>query len=789
MASRVSELRLRLDSEPADEVDQDEPDDSGCLEFPQQQPPTPPPPPRPTRAEQQPPPPAQSQSATKKPDAPTAELSFQEQLRRIAFGGSRQKRPTASGGSIEKLPAAAAAAAPVEKATGKASVASSAIGDEDQRQPSTLDLIARVRSSLTTYQTAAPPPPAAVENDVDDYNRYYYREAAASAPVPAYPADDAAYDYRGGDGSNGFNDEAVLRDGGIFFEDDPCYDPGVGSQDDFDDVGLQRRQQQPGSMLREVRARWAAQREEEVERLKEMSNQRQLETQLREECRQLNENLYEKQREVQAMADQLDLLRRLNEQTKSDLMAAVEKGDFQASELKLVMEEDRQVLEATRRENLELKSKMECDELEMRGLEGRLAGLERQLQSMQSENGRLAQQMRETSLSVQAGAMERQEAGRLGQQLVALETELLRLRREVANQHLVGSQQAAAVAAAAVNVAAPTKLPTTTATASTMTTPRVAAVEQPACRTTAGPSRLQRALEMSITGTSAKPSTAAYEPAPPATQPPPPPPRQKQQPQPTTPPPAPRLQRSAEDEQISDRVRGFLTRMQTPPATPKPQQQQQQQQPMSESRRRQLRPVPIQRLQQLQQQKQQQQQTQQSVFQSRQQPQIRRPIRTGSFGAGGSGGSIVERLRAEFRDAHSSEIKRLAAASTAASPSVPAMASSTAAPQNPQLSWRPPAAQQLQQPRRSAASSMTNILQGLEAMNSFRSGAGAAVGSATSSAVPRLSLESGAGGETGRSDTRWNHLRDYAEARELTASARKYADSLVTKYLSQQGAS
>uniref|UniRef100_A0A1I8IGX1 MHD domain-containing protein n=1 Tax=Macrostomum lignano TaxID=282301 RepID=A0A1I8IGX1_9PLAT len=144
----------------------------------------------------------------------------------------------------------------------------------------------------------------------------------------------------------------------------------------------------------------------------------------------------EEEREAMATARQ-------NVQTKAYLVAALEKGESQASELMQIMEEDRAVLQATRQENLELRSRVESDSRDIAGLESRLGELEQLLQSVQQENRRLAQQLQATSARLdrqqqpQSGVYFNDDYSIGGGYFVgSASAETARLRREAVNQRL-----------------------------------------------------------------------------------------------------------------------------------------------------------------------------------------------------------------------------------------------------------------------------------------------------------------------------------------------------------------
>uniref|UniRef100_A0A1I8JHI3 Myosin class ii heavy chain n=1 Tax=Macrostomum lignano TaxID=282301 RepID=A0A1I8JHI3_9PLAT len=164
--------------------------------------------------------------------------------------------------------------------------------------------------------------------------------------------------------------------------------------------------------------------------------------------------LHRRQVDVDRLHNSLDRLQRQNVQTKAYLVAALEKGESQASELMQIMEEDRAVLQATRQENLELRSRVESDSRDIAGLESRLGELEQLLQSVQQENRRLASSCKRHQL-VWIGSSSRSLAstsmminsiggGSGGYFVGSASAETARLRREAVNQRLkaeLNSQQ------------------------------------------------------------------------------------------------------------------------------------------------------------------------------------------------------------------------------------------------------------------------------------------------------------------------------------------------------------
>uniref|UniRef100_A0A1I8GXN0 GRIP domain-containing protein n=1 Tax=Macrostomum lignano TaxID=282301 RepID=A0A1I8GXN0_9PLAT len=190
----------------------------------------------------------------------------------------------------------------------------------------------------------------------------------------------------------------------------------------------QQQQQQPLGVAHEVRAKLESERAG------------------READAELRQELHRRQVDVDRLHNSLDRLQRQNVQTKAYLVAALEKGESQASELMQIMEEDRAVLQATRQENLELRSRVESDSRDIAGLESRLGELEQLLQSVQQENRRLAQQLQATSARLdrqqqpQSGVYFNDDysigGGSGGHFVGSASAETARLRREAVNQRL-----------------------------------------------------------------------------------------------------------------------------------------------------------------------------------------------------------------------------------------------------------------------------------------------------------------------------------------------------------------
>uniref|UniRef100_A0A1I8FBQ7 CCDC92 domain-containing protein n=1 Tax=Macrostomum lignano TaxID=282301 RepID=A0A1I8FBQ7_9PLAT len=136
----------------------------------------------------------------------------------------------------------------------------------------------------------------------------------------------------------------------------------------------------------------------------------------------------ERQAEVKSLSEQLEQMRRQNLEMKNELCRAIQKRRLkenfaksrfpsaQTSRLMQVIEEEREILDATRRENYQLRAKVELDGQDIQGLEGRLGELEAQLGELKAENAELARRLTEAADTIRSSVSgeERQPARRAG---------------------------------------------------------------------------------------------------------------------------------------------------------------------------------------------------------------------------------------------------------------------------------------------------------------------------------------------------------------------------------------
>ncbi|PAA51313.1 hypothetical protein BOX15_Mlig033127g1 [Macrostomum lignano] len=433
-------------------------------------------------------------------------------------------------------------------------------------------------------------------------------------------------------------------------------------------------------------------------------------------------------------------MRRQNLEMKNELCRAIQKGDSRTSRLMQVIEEEREILDATRRENYQLRAKVELDGQDIQGLEGRLGELEAQLGELKAENAELARRLTEAADTIRSSVSEKsgsrraeQEGEAVSQRLRQMEAEMNRLREEVAEQRQrqkkSAAETAAAAAAAATEAVGPRELPDDWLEGRSAAGPAADGGEGGGRSEERRSPDRQSGDEFVLVCTPRQQAAASRSGGGGLS-----------------------MRRYPEDQRISQRVSDFLARVPTvgQARRPKSGAAESAAAPVADEAPERLPPqsqqAPPQQPSVEPQQQQQQQVANRPKLIDRLRTQVALQRRNGGSGSvsggGGSGGAPASDNRAEQQRAV--------------------------------------------------------ILQGLEALDSFRSASTArtAVGgpaaapsarpSSRASGVPRLNLDFATRDGAEQQQSGADSVRDFLESRELTASARRYADQLIDRYLTHE---